>query len=51
MFTVTALSQCTVVKCVAEFKDPTRAVKDAPRSGRPQTTLTDESIRSVYKTS
>jgi len=38
----------TVAKWVAEFKDdPTRDFKDAPRSGRPSTTTTDENIKAV----
>ena len=44
---MSATSYHTVAKWVAEFKDPTRAFEDAPRSGRPTTTLTDESIRAV----
>ncbi|CAF3749209.1 unnamed protein product [Rotaria sp. Silwood1] len=37
-----------VAKWVAEFKDdPTRDFKDAPRSGRPSTTTTDENIKAV----
>ena len=42
-------SHRTVVKWVAEFKDPTRTFEDAPRSGRPPAALTDESIRVVEK--
>ena len=38
----------TVAKWVAEFKDdPTRDFEDAPRSGRPSTTTTDENIKAV----
>ena len=42
-----ALSYCTVTKRVAELIDPTKAFEDAPRSARPPTALTDESIRTV----
>ena len=40
-------SYCTVAKWRAQFNDSTRAFEDAPRSGRPTTALTDESIRTV----
>ena len=39
-----APSYYTVSKWVAEFNDPTRDFEDAPRSGRPSTALTNESI-------
>ena len=42
-----APSYCTVAKWVDGFNDPTGAFKDAPRSARSPTTLTDESIRAV----
>lgn len=38
----------TVAKWVSEFKDdPARDFEDAPRSGRPPTTTTDENIKAV----
>lgn len=37
----------TVAKWVAEFKDPERDFEDAPRTGRPSTTITDENIKPV----
>ena len=42
-----APSYCTDAKWVAEFKDLTGAYRDAPRSSRLSTALTDESIRAV----
>ena len=42
-----APSYRTVAKWVAEFKDPTRAFEDPPRSGRTTTVLTDKDIRAV----
>ena len=34
---------------MAEFKDPERGFEDAPRSGRPSTTVTDENIQAVER--
>jgi histone-lysine N-methyltransferase SETMAR len=45
-----APSYRTVAKWVAEFKDPERGFEDAPRTGRPPTTLTDENIEAVEQT-
>ena len=42
-----APSYGAVAKSVVEFNDPTQTFEDAPRSGRPSTTLTEESIRAV----
>ena len=42
-----ALSYPTVVKWVAEFKDPERAFEDASRMGRPSTITADENIEAV----
>ena len=44
-----APSYRTVAKLVAEFKDPERDFEDAPRSGRPSTTFTDENIRAIER--
>ena len=44
-----APSYGTVAKWVAEFKDPERGFEDAPRSGRPSTTFTDENIRAIER--
>ncbi len=44
-----APSYRTVAKWVAEFKDPERGFEDAPRSGRPSTTVTDENIQTVER--
>ncbi len=42
-----APSYRTVAKWVAEFKDPERGFEDAPRLGRPSTTITNENINAV----
>ena len=42
-----APSYRAIVRWVTKFKDPTRAFEDVPRSVRPTTALTDESIRVV----
>ena len=42
-----APSYRTVAKWVAEFKDPERAFKDAPRMGRPSIVTVDENIEAV----
>jgi histone-lysine N-methyltransferase SETMAR len=44
-----APSYRTVAKWVAEFKDPERGFEDAPRSGRPSTTVTDENIQAIER--
>ena len=44
-----APSYGTVAKWVAEFKDPERGFEDAPRSGRPSSTFTDENIRAIER--
>ena len=44
-----APSYSTIRKWVAEFKDPERGFEDAPRSGRPSTTTTDENIKAVER--
>ncbi|CAF1509024.1 unnamed protein product [Adineta ricciae] len=44
-----APSYRTVAKWVGEFKDPERGFEDAPRSGRPLTTTTDENIEAVER--
>lgn len=44
-----APSYRTVAKWVAEFKDPERGFEDAPRTGRPSTTCTDENIRAIER--
>ena len=38
-----------VAKWVAEFKDPERAFKDAPRMGRPSTITANENIEAVER--
>ena len=43
-----ASSYCSVAKWIAEFKDPTRALEDVPRSEQSPTTMTNESIRAVH---
>ena len=40
-------SYSTVAKWIAEFKNSTQAVEDAPRNGRTTTPVTDERIRAV----
>ncbi|CAF3250088.1 unnamed protein product [Rotaria socialis] len=44
-----APSYRTVAKWVAEIKDPKRGFEDAPRTGRPSTTITDENIEAVER--
>ena len=43
-----APSYHTDAKWVAEFKDPTWAFEDAPRSDQSPTTLTDESVQAIH---
>ena len=47
VFDDSASSYRTIAKWVAEFEDPTRVFKDAPRSGRPTAAVIDGSIRAV----
>jgi hypothetical protein len=44
-----ALAYRTVAKWVNELKNPTRDFEDAPRTGRPPTTTTDENIEAVER--
>jgi transposase len=44
-----APSYRTIAKWVAEFKDPEHGFEDAPRSGRPSTTTTDENAEAVER--
>ena len=42
-------SYFTVVKWVAEFKDPKRGFKGLPRTGRPSTITTDQNSQAVQR--
>ena len=44
-----APSYLTVIKWVAEFKDPEGTFEDAPRMGRPSIITTDENIEAVER--
>ena len=47
VYHTSAPSYRTVAKWVSAFKDPERDFEDAPRPGRPITTITDENVKAV----
>ena len=47
IYYTSAPSYRTVAKWVSAFKDPERGFEDAPRPGRPTTTITDENVKAV----